>query len=578
MRSLPGETLVFGLYVAVFAVASVACVASSRRLRAVDDADTRRGLRALLLTSGGWAAANAAFLALPTLSLKLAAYTVGLVLGFATVGAWLYFCSAYTGRAYHRNPTYRRVAVFVFVVVVAVKVTNPLHAGYFTTTTVATPFPHVAVASGTLHWVAMGLSYALAFVGYFMLLDRFTEVDMDTRALSALLAATALPVVLDVAAVTTPVLVEIGYEPIGVAVFAVGVAYAYIEKFEAVRFAAERDVPTIALDRDGRVRDANRAATTYFPALESARGDPLDAVLPEVAARIDAGEDDVVSVDVDGSTRHYRVTATPYGTGGAGTGHAVVLTDVTDRERYRRELERQNARLESFASVVSHDLRNPLNVAQGELELLRDRLADGAVDEADAVDGLDGIETALDRMNALIDEILALARNGDPVEDPVDVHLSTLATDCWRFVDTGNAELVVADDLAFAGDPDRLKRLFENLIRNACDHAGDDVTLTIGTLADGFYVEDDGPGIPESDRETVFEPGYTTDADGTGFGLAIVAEIADAHGWTVTATESADGGARFEFTGVHVVATETERATTPPDRTTPDLTTDSPPR
>jgi len=83
-------------------------------------------------------------------------------------------------------------------------------------------------------------------------------------------------------------------------------------------------------------------------------------------------------------------------------------------------------------------------------------------------------------------------------------------------VETDTAELRVDDDLAFKADPARLKRLFENLFRNALDHGGPDVTVTVGALSDkpGFYVFDDGPGIPEGDGDSVFEPGYTTREEG----------------------------------------------------------------
>ena len=92
--------------------------------------------------------------------------------------------------------------------------------------------------------------------------------------------------------------------------------------------------------------------------------------------------------------------------------------------------------------------------------------------------------------------------------------------------------------------------MVENLVRNAVEHGGDTVTVTVGDLPGGFYVEDDGPGIPEDERRDVFESGYTTSSGGTGFGLAIVSEIADAHGWSVRVTEGSEGGARVEFTGV----------------------------
>ena len=65
-----------------------------------------------------------------------------------------------------------------------------------------------------------------------------------------------------------------------------------------------------------------------------------------------------------------------------------------------------------------------------------------------------------------------------------------------------------------------------------------------------FYVEDDGPGVPEADRDDVFEAGYSGSAEGTGFGLSIVRRVAEAHGWTVRVIDGAAGGARFEFTDV----------------------------
>ena len=102
-------------------------------------------------------------------------------------------------------------------------------------------------------------------------------------------------------------------------------------------------------------------------------------------------------------------------------------------------------------------------------------------------------------------------------------------------------------------DPDRLVQVFENLLQNSVDHGGEGVTVRVGSLENGFYVEDDGPGVPEADRERMFEHGYTTRQDGMGYGLSIVRSIVDAHGWSIAVTESEDGGARFELTGVDFV-------------------------
>jgi signal transduction histidine kinase len=575
-------------YAVAFGAAAVACVASVARARRVDDPDTRRGLVGLLLTSGGWAAAHALFFVVPGAALKTAVYTAGLVVGFATVGPWLYFCSAYAGRSLHRNPAVRRGAVALFVAVTAVKLTNPLHGLYFTTEAVATPVPHLAVHSGTLHWVAMGLAYALAAVGYFVLFELFVRVGHGTRPLLGLVGLTAVPVVLDVVGAATPILVDVTYEPLGVAAFAVGVCFVYLGRFRTVQVAGDPDDPTVVLSDGGRVRDFDAAAAALFPALDrEAVGRPLRSVLPTLAER-SGGEDGLLELDRGEESRFYRVTTRSLGGEGGGPGRLVVLSDVTDRERYRRELERQNERLDRFARTVSHDLRNSITVADSRLEAAREGDGDDAADHLATVAG------ALDRMETLVEEVLALAREGRTVDDTEVVRLSELADRCWELVETDEARLVVEDDLRFLADPDRTRRLLENLFRNAVEHgstgsrtgSGDAVehgsrggrpeagdagdsettdeqgeaaperrpgpTVRVGTLDDGtgFFVADDGSGIPPADRESVFESGYTTAEDGTGFGLAIVAEIAAAHGWDVAVVESDAGGARFECRGV----------------------------
>ena len=232
-----------------------------------------------------------------------------------------------------------------------------------------------------------------------------------------------------------------------------------------------------------------------------------------------------------------------------------VIDDITETKERERELEQQNERLEEFASIVSHDLRNPLQVVQSHAELL---------------DGTDGSVTAIRnaaaRMDELIEDLLDLSRQGDTLDDIELFDLATVAEDAWTLVTTGNATLSVEADAAIEADPNRVQQLFENLFRNAvehsstspdsqarqdsADHGGPGVTVTVGTTLRGFYVADDGPGIPESERETVFEHGYSTNEDGTGYGLGIVADIAAAHGWDIAVSESESGGARVEISGV----------------------------
>jgi PAS domain S-box-containing protein len=216
-----------------------------------------------------------------------------------------------------------------------------------------------------------------------------------------------------------------------------------------------------------------------------------------------------------------------------------------DRLADERELERQNERLDEFVSVVSHDLRNPLSVAQGWL---------AAAPGTEENEELQQVSAALDRMNEIIDDTLTLARKGQIVAEMEPVNVTHLVGECWGMVSTESANLKIDQEFRLRGDRERLQHVFENLFRNAIEHGRDDVTVTVGSFdGEGFYVEDNGPGIPPEKREAIFEPGHTTTTCGTGFGLTIVKQIAHAHGWNVRITDGTTGGARFEFTGIELV-------------------------
>ena len=253
---------------------------------------------------------------------------------------------------------------------------------------------------------------------------------------------------------------------------------------------------------------------------------------------------------VETGARFWQTILTPVITNGDVTQIIGITRNITERVKRERQLQNQKEQLDEFASVVSHDLRNPLNVAEGHVEL--------AAAECDSAH-LAEAEDALGRMWTIIDDTLTLAKHGQDVGTKEDVTLSTLLERCWATVETDDASLAVETDLTIKADPDRLRNLFENLIRNAAEHgsaSGGGVTVRVGAIdgsETGFYVADDGPGISPEERDRVFDLGYTTAEAGTGYGLAIVKWIAEAHGWDVTVTDGDDGGARFEFTGVDIV-------------------------
>jgi len=221
------------------------------------------------------------------------------------------------------------------------------------------------------------------------------------------------------------------------------------------------------------------------------------------------------------------------------------VSNELQRQQVTDRLQEQNEQLEQFASIVSHDLRSPLSIAQGRLELARE--------ECDSAH-LDDVSRAQERMKNLINDLLTLAREGDAVGEFNSIPLGEFVETCWQTVGTADATLAIEIERTIRADRSRLQQLLENLMRNAVEHGGENVTVTVGALDDGFYVEDDGPGIPEDVLDAVFDVGYSTSDTGTGFGLSIVKTIADAHGWQVEVTDGSAGGARFEITGVESAA------------------------
>jgi PAS domain S-box-containing protein len=247
-------------------------------------------------------------------------------------------------------------------------------------------------------------------------------------------------------------------------------------------------------------------------------------------------------ITADGERIPYEFTGSRFvGPDGEFRGVIGVGRDVSARREYERELERQNARLADFAAVVSHDLRNPLNVAGGRVEL--------AVEQGDT-SHLPPAVDALDRMEQLIDDLLTVAHEGDLVSEIEAVSLRESAERSWATVETADATLDVRTDAVVRADENALQQLFENLFSNAVAHGGPDVRIVVADRPGGFAVADDGPGIPPADRSEVFETTYSTGAEGNGLGLAIVREVVDGHGWAVDVGESEFGGAEFVFTGL----------------------------
>ena len=224
----------------------------------------------------------------------------------------------------------------------------------------------------------------------------------------------------------------------------------------------------------------------------------------------------------------------------------VVVRDVTERNEREHRLEQQNERLDSFAGMLAHELRNPVTIGQ----IYSRQLPSDANPEA-----VDYVSEAFDRVENMIDVMLILTQGREAVTESTPIQLADAAREAWDEVDAPDATLDVTIDRTIRADETYVRHLFRNLFENAVEHGGADVTVSVGELPTGFYVADDGTGIAADEREAVFETGYTTASSrgGMGLGLTFIHEMADVYGWTCSVTESADGGARFEFENINQV-------------------------
>jgi len=513
-----------------------------------------RAVAAFSLATGVWAGASAAQGFATTLDAKLLADRLQYVGIAALPVAWVSFAAAYSGREHW--VTRRTVAGLSVVpaVVLALVATNDAHGLVLADAALETVGGRVVLDReyGAAFWALTAYSNAVNAVGTVLLVAAALRVGRRYRRQAfVVLAGVTVPWVFTVTALAgvSPVEPEASF---GVAALAFAYAISRYGLVELAPVARDRlfddlDDGVVVVDGDGRVVDHNPAADRLL-GVALADGDDLRAVAPdEVASALDAaggdsgGSSEPVAVDGADGARWLTAEATPVA--GDSAGEVVVLRDVTELERQRAELRRENARLERVADTISHDLRNPLSVATGSLELAAE-----TGDEADVERALD----ALDRMDDIVESTLRMARGGRGDPDEAAASLAAVAERGWRNVPTGEASLAVDGDAELRADPEQLESLLENLFRNAVEHGAGDgpVSVTVGATEDGFFVEDDGVGLPEGERDAVFERGVTTSEDGTGLGLAIVRDVADAHGWRVTLGDSDAGGLRVEVSGV----------------------------
>ncbi|PSP70183.1 hypothetical protein BRC79_02660 [Halobacteriales archaeon QH_8_67_27] len=600
---------------AIVAVASTFTVGRDRESPAETWAT---GVQASVLA---WILVNLVVLSARTFDLKMAALTLVIPVTSALAVTVFGFTLYYTGRGTSLT-TWRKAALLGFPLVsTAISVTNGYHGLVFADPHLETggSFVQVTYEWGPGFLAIAAVSYLLMGSYCVLLAQKVRHSRNVYRAKTAVVLGSIL--VLSGATVASTLrisptphytLLPLIYLFVGVVLVLATVSLRFVRLLPTQRVAGvldgsdgdivplARDMVTeqiddgiVVLDAEGHVVDANPTGKSILGvdrAIGRSVSDIVDAdLIDEESDLYDIVQDErllrelreEVWVAMPGGDRCYDLSVSSLDDGeGDIVGYVVLIYDITRQKRREQQLERrtealqretaklqhQNERLDEFASIISHDLRNPLNVATGRLAHASQGL-DGP-DDTTVIDGeaVEAIERSHRRIERIVEDTLTLAREGKVITETEPVSLEDTASEAWANVETPEGTLVVETDETIEGDRGRLLTLFENLFRNAVEHSDADVVVCVESLEDraGFAVADDGPGIPDDQKEDVFTYGFSTNDEGTGLGLSIVSDIVAAHGWQIEVTntvddsaasddsQSGDGiqGTRFEITGV----------------------------
>lgn len=475
------------------------------------------------------------------------------LLGTATLLGWTYFVISYTGL---RDRVFRwlQVALGAYVSVYLIRIAAVCVLWFTGDPPGIETYAGLTVVTTRTEFQPFGFGILTILVGLgilfwtFLYLWQFQrgEVSGQRRQARLVLFAGTLPAIVYLAYIGADMTLHEHLDPtplfFTLSVFGTWFALAKheflkVEPIAATTLFETMPDPVVILDADYTVLNTNESAASLGISIDEPAPDTLNTAIEDASSEVTLEAD-------ESDTRTFDLNVTSLEDGQR---RLVVLRDITIRIRRERELERQNDRLDEFASVVSHDLRSPLSVAAGNLEILS---------QTGDLERTEQIDRSLTRMENIIDDLLSMARAGKSIDATEQVELGEVAHTARQLVRSdGDVTYDIDAELTIIADRNRLQQAFENFFRNAIEHNEPPLTITVEAIfrdgqPSGFAVSDDGSGVAPADRADVFTHGYTTNENGTGLGLSIIQEIVSAHGWEITLTEREDGGARFEITEV----------------------------
>ena len=342
----------------VFFLAAVACLGSLSRLSQLHQRDVRVGLGGLLATVGFWSLLQAIQMLTLSESIATSLFTGGLIIGFATPFVWLYFCSAYTGRTLHTERPYIWSAVVLYTTMVVIKITNPIHGQYFTAEIATEPYPRLLVNQGDIYWISFIIAYAMTAIGIFFLIQTFYHSRRSTWKLTGLVGITGLSIFPKIVSGLYPSLLPaLSYEPIGVAIFAIGALYLTEDTFVSLeapvrnQLFEESDKGIISITPDGNIYEYNEKAVEFIPSLNEYTGS-IDELLSKLSVDQLTEDAEIIEVERNGEEHYYLLTVQPVRFDSHQIGRTLLLQNVTQRQQKAKELQLFRKAVENAGQAI----------------------------------------------------------------------------------------------------------------------------------------------------------------------------------------------------------------------------------
>lgn len=405
-------------------------------------------------------------------------------------------------------------------------------------------------------------SYTLVFIGALLLIRSAIDSWSVYRgqAIVVLVAVTA-PISMNVLRLSG--LTEIDYTPFGFGITAIAIAWGLFryELLDLVPVARDtvieemRDA-VIVLDPEGRIADANEAARPILGNPDDTIGMDAASVLPfdPVPHLVDPdGGWQELTLDHDGQSVHYRLESTRIrDRRGKQTGTLLVLQDITEIKHREQQLRETSEELEILNRVVRHDIQNDMNVVAGHAQILEE-----SIDDETASAHVEPIrrnsEHAIELTETVRDLLKSVTGDADLDLEAIDIRwtVEEEVKKARQTHDEATFSLDTTDEQVFVYANSMLSSVFKNLFSNAVRHSDvDEPQVTVAMAVEDDHVRvtvaDDGPGVPDDQKETVFGRGEKgLDSPGTGIGLYLVDTLVSRYGGEVWIEDNEPRGAAF---------------------------------